>query len=76
MGEMGFTEEFVWTDIGEFDQEVQKDEEILENFFEENPHKNLENLELVDLIQEFLYQRMLKLMALNQPFEKDISWIN
>lgn len=66
MGEMGFTEEFVFADICDFFNEVQRDSEILESYFEENASKNLENMELVDWIQEFLYQRMLKLKSLNQ----------
>lgn len=65
MGEMGFAEEFVWADFSDFYNEFQQDVEILETFFEENPDKNPRNLELVDLIQEFLFQRMLKLRSLN-----------
>ena len=69
MGEMGFTEEFVFADISDFFDEYQRDPEILESYFEKNVNKSLENLELVDLVQEFLYQRMLKLKSLNQAVD-------
>lgn len=70
MGAMGFTEEFVLTDICGFFNEVQQDSSILENYFEENPDKNLENMELVDWIHEFLDLRMLKLKYLNNVVDK------
>lgn len=73
MGEMGFTEEFVLADISDFFDEVQRDSEILESYFEENVNKNLDNLELVDLIQEYLYQRMLKLKSLNQAVDDNLE---
>lgn len=73
MGEMGFTEEFVFADIYNFFNKVQRDSSVLENYFDENASKNLENMELVDWIQEFLYQRMLKLKFLNQAVHDNLE---
>lgn len=65
MGEMGFTEDFVFADICDFFKEVHQDSSILDNYFDENANKNLGNMKLVDWIHEFLDLRMLKLKYLN-----------
>lgn len=66
MSEMGLTDEFVWEGIGGFYREFKRNATILQRFFDENPDKNPDNLELIDLILELFHQRMLKLMDLNQ----------
>ena len=73
MGEMGFTEEFVLADIRDFVDEVQRDASILEYYFHENESKTLENMELVDWIQEFLYMRMLKLECLDNDVHDNLE---
>lgn len=73
MGEMGFTVEFVLGDLWEFVNEAQRDSAILENFFDENESKTLENMELVDWIQEFLYLRMLKLKYLDVDVHNNLE---
>lgn len=69
MGEMGFTEDFVFADICVFFDNVHEDPDILENYFNKNINKNLGNMELVDWIQEFLNIRMLKLKFLNNAVD-------
>lgn len=39
---------------------------VFQRYFDENHDKNFENLKLVDFMQELVYQRMQKLMALNE----------
>lgn len=73
MGEMGFTVEFVLTDIRDFVNEVQRDASILEYYFHENESKTLENMELVDWIQELLYLRMLKLEFLDKDVHNNLE---
>lgn len=73
MGEMGFTEEFVFTDICDFFNEVQQNPDILENYFDENNSKTIENMELVDWIQELLFLRMLKLKFINDAVDENLE---
>lgn len=73
MGEIGFTEEFVLGDLWDFFNEARRDSMILENFFDENESKTLENMELIDWVQEFLYLRMLKLKYLDADVHDNLA---
>lgn len=73
MREMGLTDEFVWEGIGEFYIEFTRNSGVLQRFFDDNPDKNHEYLELLDLILELFHQRMLKLMDLNQAVVENLE---
>lgn len=72
MHEMGLTDEFV-CEIGGFYEEFERNAGILQSFFDENPDKHPENLELLDMILELFHQRMLKLMDLNQAVVENLE---
>lgn len=46
---------------------------VLQSFFDANPDKNPENLDLLDLIEELFHKRMLKLMDLNQTVVENLE---
>lgn len=73
LSEMGFRNSFIWGDVSDFYREYRRNASILQRFFDENPDKNPENLELLDMVLELLHQRMLKLMDLNQAVAENLE---
>ena len=53
-------------EVKELYQAFERSPLIFQRYFDENHDKNFENLKLVDFIQELVYRRMQKLMALNE----------
>lgn len=70
---MGLTNPFFLGQFNQLNRLYNRKREILQRFFNENPDKNDENLELVDVIFEVLQQRMLKLMDLNQAVLENLE---
>lgn len=65
MEDMGLNEA-VREEVNKLYEAFQRSPLVFQRYFDENHDKNLENLKLVDFIQELLYQRMQKLMALSK----------
>ena len=70
---MGLTNPFFLHEVNQLERTYNRNRGILQRFFDENPDKNRENLEMVDLILETLQQRMLKLMDLNQAVLENLE---
>ena len=73
LSEMGLTSPFILDELDMFYKEHRLNAGILQRFFNENPDKSSENLELLDMVCELLHQRMLKLMDLNQAVEENLE---
>lgn len=73
LSEMGLTSPFILDELDMFYKEHRLNAGILQRFFNENPDKSSENLELLDMVLELLHQRMLKLMDLNQAVEENLE---
>lgn len=65
MEDMGLIEP-VREEVNKLYEAFQRSPLVFQRYFDENHDKNFENLKLVDFVQELLYQRMQKLMALNK----------
>lgn len=70
---MGLTNPFFLDEFNQLQRAYNRNRGILQRFFNENPDKNHENLELVDLMLEVFQQRMLKLMDLNQAVLENLE---
>ena len=65
MEDMGLNEA-VREEVNKLYEAFQRSPLVFQRYFDENHDKNFENLKLVDFVQELLYQRMQKLMALSK----------
>lgn len=73
LSDMGLTNPFFLNEFNMLERAYKRNPGILQRFFNENPDKNPENLEMLDLILEVIQQRMLKLMDLNQAVLENLE---
>lgn len=65
MEDMGLIDP-VKEEVNKLYEAFQRSPLVFQHYFDENHDKNFENLKLVDFVYELLYQRMQKLMTLNE----------
>lgn len=65
MEDMGLIDP-VKKEVNKLYEAFQRSPLVFQRYFDENHDKNFENLKLVDFVYELLYQRMQKLMTLNE----------
>lgn len=65
MEDMGLIDP-VKEEVNKLYEAFQRSPLVFQRYFDENHDKNFENLKLVDFVYELLYQRMQKLMTLNE----------
>ncbi len=64
MAELGLTRE-IREEVKVLHLEFQRNASIFQDYFNKNPHKNAQNLQIVDFVHELINKRMAKLERLN-----------